>query len=115
MRATFGQGQMYWIESSKLLVSTLLYLLYLAQSAHRLLARAGGKKLQWDYIHGLYENAIYGGRVDNSFDTRVLVSYLNDFFNDLVLSGTGQAKKTLFSGINLPTRNNYQVKRNTYF
>jgi dynein heavy chain 2 len=30
-----------------------------------------GKSPQWEYLHGLLENAIYGGRVDNPFDLRV--------------------------------------------
>ncbi|CAI8045536.1 Cytoplasmic dynein 2 heavy chain 1 [Geodia barretti] len=38
-------------------------------------------------MHGLMENAIYGGRVDNTYDMRVLTSYLVQFFNSTVLSG----------------------------
>ena len=33
------------------------------------------------------ENAIYGGRVDNTFDMRVLYSYLEQIFNDDVIPG----------------------------
>ena len=33
-------------------------------------------------MHGLFENAIYGGRVDNIFDVRVLTSYLQKYFSD---------------------------------
>jgi hypothetical protein len=33
-------------------------------------------KMDWEAIHGLMEDAIYGGRIDNAFDTRVLRSYL---------------------------------------
>ena len=43
--------------------------------------------VQWDFMHGLMENAIYGGRVDNTYDMRVLTSYLVQFFNSTVLSG----------------------------
>ncbi len=46
-------------------------------------ALAGGKKggggeggLDWEIIHGLMEDAIYGGRIDNAFDIRVLRAYL---------------------------------------
>ena len=46
----------------------------------------------WDYIHGLYSNAIYGGRVDDSHDVRILASYLEDIFNSDVLSGSGRAR-----------------------
>lgn len=38
-------------------------------------------------MHGLMENAIYGGRVDNNFDMRVLTSYLEQVFNEYVLTG----------------------------
>jgi len=31
----------------------------------------------WDTVHGLMEDAIYGGRVDNSQDTSVLRTYLD--------------------------------------
>ncbi|KAM8977653.1 cytoplasmic dynein 2 heavy chain 1 [Pelodytes ibericus] len=41
----------------------------------------GGRDFQWDFVHGLLENAIYGGRVDNYFDLRVLRSYLEQFFS----------------------------------
>jgi hypothetical protein len=32
--------------------------------------------LDWEIIHGLMEDAIYGGRIDNAFDVRVLRAYL---------------------------------------
>ena len=38
-------------------------------------------------MHGLMENAIYGGRVDNTFDMRVLTSYLVQYFSDSVVTG----------------------------
>ena len=38
-------------------------------------------------MHGLMENAIYGGRVDNTFDMRVLISYLEQCFNDIAITG----------------------------
>ncbi|XP_068122972.1 cytoplasmic dynein 2 heavy chain 1 isoform X2 [Hyperolius riggenbachi] len=41
----------------------------------------GGGNFQWEFVHGLLENAIYGGRVDNYFDLRVLRSYLEQYFN----------------------------------
>lgn len=53
--------------------STLLLLLLLqAVSADK------GKdaKMDWEAIHGLMEDAIYGGRIDNAYDLRVLRAYL---------------------------------------
>jgi len=35
----------------------------------------------WRLIRGLFLNAVYGGRVDNDFDLRVLGEYLNKAFN----------------------------------
>lgn len=34
------------------------------------------RPLSWETLHGLFENAIYGGRIDESFDMRVLRAYL---------------------------------------
>ena len=48
--------------------------------------------VRWEYIHGLYSNAIYGGRVDDSHDVRILASYLEDIFNSDVLSGSGRSR-----------------------
>ncbi|XP_035389840.1 cytoplasmic dynein 2 heavy chain 1 isoform X3 [Electrophorus electricus] len=46
----------------------------------------GGRVFQWEFVHGLLENAIYGGRVDNVCDLRVLRSYLQQFFSSQVLT-----------------------------
>ena len=45
------------------------------------------KEPPWETIYGLLENAIYGGRIDNSFDIRVLSTYLRQFFNTEILKG----------------------------
>ncbi|KAM4699205.1 cytoplasmic dynein 2 heavy chain 1 [Discoglossus pictus] len=55
----------------------------------------GSKDFQWDFAHGLLENAIYGGRVDNYFDLRVLRSYLEQFFNSQT-TGSSQTNKATF-------------------
>lgn len=58
---------------------------------------SGGKVFQWEFVHGLLENAIYGGRIDNVCDLRILRSYLQQFFNAqlLVQSHThSRVKKT---------------------
>ncbi len=36
--------------------------------------------MDWEAIHGLMEDAIYGGRVDNAYDLRVLRAYLRLVF-----------------------------------
>ena len=38
----------------------------------RLCHRSGRGDVPWNFVHGLYEQAIYGGRVDNPFDIQVL-------------------------------------------
>lgn len=36
----------------------------------------------WSWIHGLFGESIYGGRMDNTVDLSVLNSYLTSIFND---------------------------------
>eukprot|EP00090_Calanus_glacialis_P009483 TRINITY_DN17857_c0_g1_i1.p1 TRINITY_DN17857_c0_g1~~TRINITY_DN17857_c0_g1_i1.p1 ORF type:complete len:1541 (-),score=379.52 TRINITY_DN17857_c0_g1_i1:129-4454(-) len=64
--------------------------------------------VSWDFIHGLFKNAIYGGRVDNVYDLRIISSYLENFFNSTVLGGPNRSKKLLGPGIELPSTTNYQ-------
>ncbi|XP_050986096.1 LOW QUALITY PROTEIN: cytoplasmic dynein 2 heavy chain 1 [Labeo rohita] len=57
----------------------------------------GGKVFQWEFVHGLLENAIYGGRIDNVCDLQVLRSYLQQFFNAQLLTQShthSRVKKT---------------------
>ncbi|KAF6780509.1 hypothetical protein AHF37_00019 [Paragonimus kellicotti] len=42
----------------------------------------GPVKDVWSWIHGLFADAIYGGRMDNDFDSEVLRSYLVQMFSD---------------------------------
>jgi dynein heavy chain 2 len=37
-------------------------------------------KMDWEAVHGLMEDAIYGGRIDNAYDMRVLRAYLKVFY-----------------------------------
>ncbi|NXI65822.1 DYHC2 protein, partial [Anseranas semipalmata] len=65
----------------------------------------GSKDFQWEFVHGLFENAIYGGRVDNYFDMRVLRSYLEQLFNSRVigsLNGRGKKMTSFPHSISLP-------------
>lgn len=41
----------------------------------------------WQKIYGILENAIYGGRVDNDFDLRVLRAYMEGLFKNSTLTG----------------------------
>jgi dynein heavy chain 2 len=51
------------------------------------IAESKGAMPQWQTVYGLLENAIYGGRVDNEFDLRVLRAYLYQFFTSDVFQG----------------------------
>jgi dynein heavy chain 2 len=46
-----------------------------------------GGSPQWQKIYGILENAIYGGRIDNDFDLRVLRAYMGSVFNDSTMKG----------------------------
>ncbi|XP_061923239.1 dynein cytoplasmic 2 heavy chain 1 isoform X1 [Entelurus aequoreus] len=66
-----------------------------------------GKPFQWEFVHGLLESAIYGGRIDNPCDLRILRSYLEQFFSARLLSpspGQGRSKGARFlpAQISLP-------------
>jgi dynein heavy chain 2 len=37
--------------------------------------------INWLTLYGLFKNAIYGGRIDNDTDLKVLDSYINLYFN----------------------------------
>ncbi|CAF0723119.1 unnamed protein product [Rotaria sordida] len=76
---------------------------------HRLCERAdrqSGGEIQWDYIYGLFDQAVYGGRVDNPVDTDVLQSYLMQYFNSAIIGGSRGSKYKLASNINLPNSSN---------
>ncbi|VDN36869.1 unnamed protein product [Dibothriocephalus latus] len=68
----------------------------------------------WKSIKGLLNNAIYGGRMDNPFDVKVLETFLDQIFNEttirtrqlgsFTLPGTTnvRAKKVNPNGSDLP-------------
>ncbi len=70
---------------------------------------------QWEFMHGLMENAIYGGRVDNTFDMRVLITYLEQCFDEFVITGQAATpvrpgkKKTKLPFGNIPVSVRVQV------
>ncbi|KAL3666923.1 hypothetical protein V7S43_007870 [Phytophthora oleae] len=59
---------------------------------------SSGAGLDWQTLHGLMENAIYGGRIDNPYDLRVLRCNLTEYFSQELLSG----QKSLTRGVKLP-------------
>lgn len=49
----------------------------------------------WETIHGLLDNAIYGGRIDNVFDQRILRTCLASYYSDAHTSGGGSQARAL--------------------
>jgi hypothetical protein len=70
---------------------------------------SGSKDIQWSYIHGLFQNAIYGGKIDNEFDNRVLEVYLTDYFNETVITGANPSRKVFGPNVYLPNTIQFQV------
>ncbi len=70
---------------------------------------AGGE-IQWDYIHGLFDQAVYGGRVDNPVDTDVLKSYLMQYFNSATIGGSKGSRSRLAPSVNLPSSVDLNVR-----
>lgn len=54
-----------------------------------------GNSPQWQKVYGILENAIYGGRIDNNFDLRVLRAYIENMFNDPILTGKQPLSKVI--------------------
>ncbi|XP_068004360.1 cytoplasmic dynein 2 heavy chain 1 [Melanerpes formicivorus] len=70
----------------------------------------GSRDIQWEFVHGLFENAIYGGRVDNYFDMRVLRSYLEQLFNSRVIGGLNpRGKKITHFPCSMPLPNSCSI------
>lgn len=61
----------------------------------------------WVTIHGLLGSAVYGGRVDNAQDERLLHTYLQQYFSAAMLSpGSGRGGNIrLAPGVSLPASN----------
>ncbi|KAJ3022561.1 Cytoplasmic dynein 2 heavy chain 1 [Thoreauomyces humboldtii] len=71
------------------------------------------KTPQWGVLHGLLENAIYGGRIDDVYDALKLRTYLAQFFNDDVFLVNGRTPtRKLARGLNIPSTAEYAAYRN---
>ncbi|XP_066286377.1 cytoplasmic dynein 2 heavy chain 1-like isoform X1 [Branchiostoma lanceolatum] len=65
------------------------------------------REVPWEFVHGLLENAIYGGRVDNNCDMSVLHSYLVQYFDKSMLAGGKGRGKRLAPGVTMPSSCHY--------
>ena len=66
--------------------------------------------IRWEDAHGLLSLAVYGGRIDNTFDARVLSSYLAQYFSSDVISDASRSRgkvNQLGPGIVVPASNHY--------
>lgn len=66
--------------------------------------KANETSINWETLYGLFENAIYGGRVDNEFDMRILRAYLEIYFSQEVLFNN----KKLSIGVSIPSSKNFK-------
>lgn len=55
---------------------------------------SSGNKVDWRTVRGLMVDAIYGGRVDNPHDMRVLATYLRRYFNSDVVSAPVPSRRS---------------------
>ena len=68
-----------------------------------------GKSIDYDTIYGLMEDAIYGGRIDNAVDMRILRAYLQLFFNDEIILHNNRSNEILRdSGLVMPSEISYE-------
>ncbi len=51
----------------------------------------------WKLLYGLMLSTVYGGRIDNDVDMRLMDVYLRDYFNPEIEKG----KRPIFSNINI--------------
>jgi len=70
------------------------------ESAVARMVSSNSSTVQWDYIHGLFELAIYGGKIDDIYDQRVLQGYLKKYFNNETLAN--KQGKLLSKGVTIP-------------
>ncbi|XP_022659262.1 cytoplasmic dynein 2 heavy chain 1-like [Varroa destructor] len=48
--------------------------------------------VEWTYLRGLLDVAIYGGRIESEFDARILAAHIQRLFNPLVITGNSKSK-----------------------
>jgi dynein heavy chain 2 len=80
-------------------------------AADVILAQSKGDRVDWQTIHGVLENAIYGGRMESDFDVRVLRQYFDRLLTSRVLAtGSSQQPEPITPGLRLTATN----KRKAY-
>lgn len=69
-----------------------------------------GRDIKWEFIQGLCESAIYGGRVDNIYDLQVLSAYLQLYFDPTVF----RENQSLAPGIYIPLSSKFSVSKQIF-
>lgn len=59
--------------------------------------------IDWEMCYGLMLDTIYGGRIDNNVDMRILSTYVKQYFNDKTING----KKELSRSLNVSNINDF--------
>ncbi|VDO99966.1 unnamed protein product [Soboliphyme baturini] len=60
---------------------------------------------QLEFIRGIIETCVYGGRIDNAFDVRVMQAYLKEFFNPELINGHNRGECFFSPELTLPSSN----------
>ncbi|KAJ3189734.1 Cytoplasmic dynein 2 heavy chain 1 [Gaertneriomyces sp. JEL0708] len=68
-----------------------------------------GTAPRWKTFHGLLENAIYGGRIDDPQDALRLRTYLTSFFNEDAYAVGNRPTRKLAKGLSVPNSTDYSV------
>ncbi|KAI8908484.1 dynein heavy chain and region D6 of dynein motor-domain-containing protein [Gorgonomyces haynaldii] len=79
------------------------------RSSADVLTKLCQKNVQWSFVHGLLEKAIYGGRIDDAQDASKLNRYLTKFFSDDVLAGDKVPSRKLSKYVTLPKTSEHQA------
>ena len=58
--------------------------------------------IDFEILYGVFENAIYGGRIDNETDLRVLRCYLRQFFSAHALQNGTNGMPAALQTVSLP-------------
>lgn len=84
-----GWSKMYEVTTSDL------------KSATDIILRQSRQEVEWKTIRGLLESAIYGGKMETTFDTRILETYVRKFFDPVSLPHS-KRQDPLFHGVRVP-------------
>ncbi|CAD2214773.1 hypothetical protein AGDE_00719 [Angomonas deanei] len=71
------------------------------KSATDIVLRQSKGEIDWKSIQGLLDNAIYGGKMETLFDTRILATYVKNFFRPSSLS-SAKKQDPIFHHVRVP-------------